>query len=460
MIVYRYRTIENALKEIETGTFHFASREELNDPIEGYVSVHWQGDKSAWEGLLRNYICSVYNAVEMFFLQCHEGRIFKESLIIDIESYNKVPLGGVLKILGETFLHDPAIQSIASFYGDNLVRVNEKELHYILHLIHFKALSLCFQIDEKNGLFSKDLAEELLKTYPPSGEIFFPFSLMETDRVDEKDREMIIDSAISTMNSFFELLLIHQSIDTSDGNRDNLTSIAQQKRNWMRLNLDYPKAYILQLKEMLYPRSYIVCFSGKNDNSAMWGNYANNHQGVCFIYETDQDNSLKLVDRKKGNLKLEVKPVIYHGELIERNFYETIGRVTMQQVRSWLTGTDGISSSIEVFSNTDEWRRSYWKTYQMKTYRKNKAWEYENEYRIVITDSLHEFSTRDSQNLRYDTAALKGVIFGINTSDYDKKRIIEKIKHSSNLYQNVSYSQAEYNEKTQTIIVRKALSQR
>lgn len=457
MIVYRYRTIENALKEIETGTFHFASREELNDPIEGYVCVHWQGDKSAWEGLLRNYICSVYYAIEMFFLQCSENAIFKESLIIDIDSYNGVPLGGILRTLGETFLQDPVIHSIASFYGNSRIKVKEKELRFVLQLIHNKALLLCFQIGEKNGLCPQELAQELINMYLPSSNTIFPFSLMGVNRISEKDRETIIYSATAVIDGIFELPLIHQSIKSNQRAKGRKISIAQQKRNWMRLQIDYPKAYILQLKEMLYPESYVVCFSGKSNDSAMWGNYANNHQGVCFIYETDQDNSLKLVDRKKGNLKLEVKPVIYHGELIERNFFETFVRFTMQQVRAWLTGTDGISSSIGVFSNTDEWRRSYWKTYQMKTYRKNKAWEYENEYRIVITDSLHEFSTRDSQNLRYDTAALKGVIWGINTSDYDKKRIIEKIKHSSNLYQSVSYSQAEYDEKTQTIIVRKSL---
>ena len=46
MILYRYRSIENAIKEIENETFHFATREELNDPIEGFVRVFWQGADS------------------------------------------------------------------------------------------------------------------------------------------------------------------------------------------------------------------------------------------------------------------------------------------------------------------------------------------------------------------------------------------------------------------------------
>ena len=52
MVLYHYRSIENAIKEIRDCTFHFATRAELNDPLEGYVRVYWQGDKAAWEGLL------------------------------------------------------------------------------------------------------------------------------------------------------------------------------------------------------------------------------------------------------------------------------------------------------------------------------------------------------------------------------------------------------------------------
>ena len=56
MKLYHYRSISSALLEIENGTFHFASKEELNDPLEGFVRVFWQGDKMAWEGLFRHYI--------------------------------------------------------------------------------------------------------------------------------------------------------------------------------------------------------------------------------------------------------------------------------------------------------------------------------------------------------------------------------------------------------------------
>ena len=63
MNLYHYRSVESARKEIECRTFRYADRNELNDPLEGYAQIYWKGDCPAWEGLFRNYICSVYYAV-------------------------------------------------------------------------------------------------------------------------------------------------------------------------------------------------------------------------------------------------------------------------------------------------------------------------------------------------------------------------------------------------------------
>jgi len=56
MLLYRYRRFELAQLEIENRTMRFSDRKALNDPVEGYIRVFWQGDEIAWEGLLRNYI--------------------------------------------------------------------------------------------------------------------------------------------------------------------------------------------------------------------------------------------------------------------------------------------------------------------------------------------------------------------------------------------------------------------
>lgn len=96
MIFYHYRSIESALLEIGNGTFHFSEPNELNDPIEGYVRVYWKGDKAAWEGLLRNYVCSLYQAIELYLLAADEGTLHHKSILVDIHRYDDVPLGEIV----------------------------------------------------------------------------------------------------------------------------------------------------------------------------------------------------------------------------------------------------------------------------------------------------------------------------------------------------------------------------
>ena len=59
MDVYRFRRIENLLgefQELEKQSIYFASPEELNDPMEGFRDIFWQGDEIVWDNFFRNYI--------------------------------------------------------------------------------------------------------------------------------------------------------------------------------------------------------------------------------------------------------------------------------------------------------------------------------------------------------------------------------------------------------------------
>ena len=109
MKLYRYRKIENALTEIEKGTFYFASKDELNDPIEGYVSLYFQGDKPAWEGLFKNYIYSLFVCIQHYLLSSQTlydqknsiENIFKNfqshAVLVDIHFFDDVPMGKLLR---------------------------------------------------------------------------------------------------------------------------------------------------------------------------------------------------------------------------------------------------------------------------------------------------------------------------------------------------------------------------
>lgn len=168
----------------------------------------------------------------------------------------------------------------------------------------------------------------------------------------------------------------------------------------------------------------------------------------------DEKNSITF--RGDGvTVPLDVKPVSYQGKTIECNFFETFGRLTRKQIETWLTGVYDISNVYDAFSDEDNWRSRYWEAFETKTYRKLKAWEHENEYRLVLTNQVYRFNDSKNRNLQYDPQMLKGLIFGINTSEYDKKRLMEKLNKYANELEEFAFYQAEYDDEAQSIRVRK-----
>lgn len=465
MLLYHYRPISSALLEIGNGTLHFATREQLNDPVEGYVRVFWQGDKAAWEGLLRNYVCSLSQAIDMYLLQGDDEMLLHRTLIADLHCFDDVPLGHILKDLGDAFLADKEIQKLAVFYGKNNLKVREEELQLILHYIHNKAFTQCIRKNINYRTIPEKTADGLLSAFD-SNTVSFPFDLMEAQLSDEERRYKFAKTAKEIIGDMKELqyvklgfaddtFLYGKHIDEKEqiAKKDGITE-AHRRRNWVTIAVDFPRVYVDQLKDMIYPESYVVCFSGKNNDSAMWGNYADHHKGVCLIYETDENNCMTF--RKENHeCSLAAKPISYEGDLTECNFFETFGRFTRDQIRTWLSGVDGISSAYDKFSDEEEWRNRYWEAYDTKTYRKIKAWEHENEYRLALTNTFCEFNEPTSRNLRYEPKAFKGVIFGIKTSEYDKKRIMEKLLEHEDELTDFSIYQAEYDDEVKSIAIRR-----
>lgn len=449
MLLYHYRTIESALPEISDSTFRFASCEELNDPLETYLHVYWQGDKAAWEGLFRNYVCSLFYAIECYLLEADGNELRNNTLIIDIERFDDVPMGNILKELGEEFLADGDVHKLASAYGEKQLKVQREELQMLFQIIHRRALELCIEKNRENGLIPEDEAEQILeplanrddeKSHKVLDEVT---GIIQTQKIDDEKRHILSKIFDEVCEDRIELNYIIKGL------KDEMAGDSNQQRNWLTIYVDFPQVYINQLIHMLYPKCFIVCFSGNNNNSAMWGNYANHHKGVCLIYETDDKQYIRVQNRS-----IKAEKVVYNGKMLERNFFESFGRLTISQIKKWLTGTDGLSCCYDVFKNKNKWREQYWKTFQMKNYRKLDSWAGEEEYRLVIDNMFYEYSEPDKRILAYDFEALKGVIFGIETSEHDKLRIMKSIMKRKKVNKDFSFWQAEYDDKNQTIRIR------
>lgn len=471
MNLYHYRSIENAILELENGTFHFSTCEELNDPLEGYIKIYWQGDKIAWEGLLKNYICSIFNTISLFILQPDSDILHQNILVYDIHRHDSVPLGKIWEQLREDFISDTEIQKLISLYGNNNLKVYKDELAFLLRIFHTKAIILCIQSQMKHGLIDKSYGQKILETFKHKS-IDIPEELMEGKLPSDIERTRLMKIAKNYTQDILEYYYINDLdvpkmnyIDSKQNLEEDDLEKENQIRNWFSIMVDFPDTYTIQLMDFIYPATYITCFSAQNNNSVMWGNYADNHKGVCLIYETDSDNEIEVKDisgcktSKNGEIipiyswvKMPINKIIYGDEICERNFFESFGRLNFLQIQSWLTNNEGTSYCYEVYKDKEKWNKQYWEIFQLKNCRKMKEWSYEDEYRLIIDNAFGDHEKPEERNLPYNSKILKGVIFGIRTSEYDKKRIIDAIKKHN--YSNLIFYQAEYDEELQKIDIR------
>ena len=177
-------------------------------------------------------------------------------------------------------------------------------------------------------------------------------------------------------------------------------------------------------------------------NSSVWGHYGQKHTGACLMFDpirTSKSNGLELC-KASGETVREIRfsEIRYVDKPGEIDFFKSIGRITVEQLmKLWYTDTEGNVSECATHvpragekdnHETVAWRKSYWDRFYRDITAKTKDWKYEQEYRLILEDGLRQFDDKKSRALTYDFNSLKGIIFGIKTTDRDKLRIIDIIK--------------------------------
>ena len=214
--------------------------------------------------------------------------------------------------------------------------------------------------------------------------------------------------------------------------------------------LNFYSHYLEAIEQFTYPRIYIASFLEEPSNSSVWGNYGQNHTGVCLIFETNDEMYIPFI--KQG---LELKKVYYHGDFEEINFFESLGKIPEPLVKSFYIDENKNKSRFydTVLNNQEEWRKSFWNRYETNKLVKTKDWEYEKEYRLVLNRLMdYEIDEKD-RKLKYDFSCLKGVIFGIKTPQNKKDEIIDIIKskcHENNI-SDFEFYQAFYCKESKNI---------
>ena len=447
MILYRYRSIQTALDELDNGTFYFASRDELNDPIEGYIHIYWQGDCAAFEGLLKNYICSLFYNTQKYLLKItayYETPLEKmlteienHAVLIDTRRFKNTLTEEIFNIIGKIFLAHENICNVAKFYGDRNIKCSAREMEFILRTVTDTAFQICIKRCKELRLIEKNFNERYF-------DIEYNFPLEEFQNLDDDTRLIKIHDLENSICDMMESGLFNlKSAPKKSANKNDSYEL---KQNFLWMRLCYPKMYVKKLQSMLYPAGYVICFSTTATNSAMWGNYADNHRGICFIYDTQDTIHINDSD-------FEIKPIIYSKNVIERNFFETLKNLDFADAEVWLTGKNNLPSKILDTPPVDE--NFYKKDYHDKFFIKMPEWQHENEYRVLLADKFQKYSKPTDRRLKYDLNSLKGVVFGIRTTVKDKLELIQKLRRLDKSLDDFEFWQAEYNDKSKNISIRR-----
>lgn len=471
MKIYHYKSVERAEQEIKEGTLWFAKSETLNDPLEGYAQVVWQGDRIPWEGLFKNYISSLYRCMLLFDLGVDDDNLLKEDIVFrDGFSFDDAPIKDTFQRLANKFIHNNIVSRFISFLENN-GECTADELYYWLCLLHPIAWNLCVEENLEKGYLTYGVKKR--KEFD-TNELEKITSVLDDKKITEEELHDL-ERVANEMLNFTEILQM-SSYDKDEKESDDELKIrkARKWRVWQEMYHDFPKKYVEGLKRLIYPDGLVSCFSADVTNSVMWGHYADEHRGVCLLYETilvEEKEIIPLETIEREHLKIdlssEVKPVGYKDSIIKRNFFETMGELSIPQIESWLKNEDNESSSLLTIYDSDEWRNRYWKEFNEMYYTKMSSWEYEKEYRLVIPGYILEHVSAADQELKdeseleepkglavkYAPDTLKGIVFGLRTNIHDKVKLLRAVKESGRNLKNFGIFEAKYDERNRKIYI-------
>ena len=202
---------------------------------------------------------------------------------------------------------------------------------------------------------------------------------------------------------------------------------------------EFPGRHVSHLEQLLYADWYTACFVENPMQAAMWGNYGNEHRGVCLKFKTYPSAGGKPAIKLRriagwhsgesghsptyGCVEHEFLNVKYEPRFVDVDFFRSLGRLTEAEVEHWYQDTAGNISPLAsgVLSDQDRWRDEYWSNFTKAVTTKLTDWAHEDEYRLtLISNSLVDFRDDSRRKLRYDFADLQGLIFGMKTSTEDK----------------------------------------
>jgi hypothetical protein len=444
--LYRFRTTEKLLdkkyQELERQELYFAEPQELNDPIEGFKDIFWSGDEIVWRNLLRHYVLCLHVACDMVMF-VGEDTPFDRSQMPIFMTENDLPPSARAKYqeICKLFFEQEPISQLPKLLASRLHPVRRNELSFYLRYIHSYALHAIFSIYKEHKLLT-------IPDYVQFDEFFvaknYNVTIPEVNRLELKhpDKPDATEQLFAmTSHATEQLLLINKYNNPA----------ANLYRNKLMVLTEYPGIYINHIDRVMHGKWYAACFVENYCNPTVWSHYGDAHKGICLKFRTSLSSNLPTIklheivgikgqkgksDFIYGDKTLQFYKVHYAKRYPEIDFFRSLGQVRELDINPfWYADVNrNISKCVsDIFADRDRWRKTYWeRLYEIIT-TKLESWAYESEYRLIITELMIDYNTRDKRKLKYKFMDLEGIIFGINTLEEDKLRVIEIIESKCRL---------------------------
>lgn len=432
---YRFRSADRLLGkdgkpgELEKTEIFFASPEELNDPLEGQLSIYWSGDTIVWKNLFKHYLfalTSTYLDVMIFGGDTPQNENIRIPLSLDTNDIKgKILINKVFSIYNNNHMLLETIESLAH----NNAKVDESQLSALILPLHQELLHCVYKAFKQ--LEYPDIGLSFLEAQADQREKAFKHAIIPANRnqvfTDKNDRARAFRRL--HFNSEQHRVMLSYKEKTARPGFNFITHV-------------FPYSFIKALKRMMYPDWYTACFMSKCDDSSLWGSYGINHTGLCLKYKALREGNryrlpvtLPVGTRSRDELiyetrKMPLREVTYDGKVQEVNFFNSIGNYPESSLRdNWFTSDEGKASECMQWLDSFDTEHigHHWKVFEDATTTKLKVWKSENEYRLVLHPTIFTLP-KEKRAIRYDFNSLEGIIFGIRTTIETKVRTMKIVK--------------------------------
>ncbi len=442
-LVYRLRNTRALLdhhQELANQEIYFADPVELNDPMEGFRNIVWRGDSIVWTNLFKHYVYCLHQI--FFYLKLSEHNSTWDANDIPIlDCYDNPPtpqMGELFNDIWAKTRDELNLPVLAASLSDTNYDMRHNDLvDFLLLDLHTDTIT-----NIHNAWINRNLttpSEQNQRHSWRNEKALRRPNYPETLDQLKKERPELASGYQKTVYQTTQKLRLRHRYNF------NFASDEKIPEGWQRLFLDFPNFYVSQLEKLLWPQWYTACFVRDCKNSAAWAHYGDKHKGVCLIFnpsETSNGDGLELkrrsdwMDSTKGYGEggrastYHFHDVNYTDVPGEIDFFGNIGTLPISVLlRQWYTDESGVKSErVTPEMGGSVWMDKHWKYFYRDIVIKGRAWEYENECRLILHGVLDNTLDKHQRILTYNFNALSGIIFGIKTSEVDKARILEIIR--------------------------------